>query len=184
MLNQFHLFRHDGAHMLYLLGSSLVQAMACCLFGAKLLPGTMHLLSIVTPGSSPREILIKMQGFLFNMIQLKMLSAKWWPLSSSHIESQILSYIIIFITIAFTGNIQSQGKKYLETDNLKIICLAAAKQLYEWFSPFIRRTFFTLFPSLYHYEIFKSYHHWQTWCSCKRSRSGVKAQGQRIQTPI
>ena len=35
-------------------------------------------------------------------------------------------------------------------------------------------TFFTVFRSLYHHEFFWSYHQWQTWCPCKRSRSKVK----------
>ena len=33
---------------------------------------------------------------------------------------------------------------------------------------------FTMFPSSYHQEIFKSYYQWQKWCPCKRSRSKVK----------
>ena len=32
-------------------------------------------------------------------------------------------------------------------------------------------TFFTMFPSSYHHEIFRSYNHGQKWCPCKRSRS-------------
>ena len=40
-------------------------------------------------------------------------------------------------------------------------------------------TFLTMFLSLYHPEIFRSYYHWQTWCPCKRSRSEVKGQGHR-----
>ena len=32
---------------------------------------------------------------------------------------------------------------------------------------------FTMFPSLYHHEIFRSYYQWQR-CPCKRSRSKVK----------
>ena len=40
-------------------------------------------------------------------------------------------------------------------------------------------TFFTMFPSSYHHEIFRSYYHWQTWCLFKRSRSEVKGQGHR-----
>ena len=32
-------------------------------------------------------------------------------------------------------------------------------------------TFFTMFLSLYHHEIFRSYYHWQKWCPCERSRS-------------
>ena len=35
-------------------------------------------------------------------------------------------------------------------------------------------TFFTMFPSLYHHEIFRSYYQWQKWFPCKRSRSKVK----------
>ena len=38
----------------------------------------------------------------------------------------------------------------------------------------VRHTFFTMFPSSYHLEIFRSYYQWQKWRSCKRSRSKVK----------
>ena len=38
-------------------------------------------------------------------------------------------------------------------------------------------TFFTMFPSSYHHEIFRTYYHWPTWCPCKRSRSEVKGRG-------
>ena len=69
--------------------------------------------------------------------------------------------------------------------------LAATKQLYDWFSPSVRlsvclsvrHTFFTMFPSSYHHEIFRSYYQWQKWRPCKRSRSGVKGQGHRGQHP-
>ena len=73
--------------------------------------------------------------------------------------------------------------------------LAATKQLYDWFSPSVRpsvcpsvrlsvcHTFFTMFPSSYHHEIFRSYYHGQKWCPCKRSRSEVKGQGHRGQHP-
>ena len=47
-----------------------------------------------------------------------------------------------------------------------------------WFSPSVRpsvcHTFFTMFPSSYYHEIFRSYYHGQKWCPCKRSRSKVK----------
>ena len=43
----------------------------------------------------------------------------------------------------------------------------------------VRHTFFTIFPSSYHQEIFRSYYHGQKWCPCKRSRSEVKGQGHR-----
>ena len=62
------------------------------------------------------------------------------------------------------------------------IFLAVTKQLYDWFSPSVRlsvrlsvrHTFFTMFPSSYHHEIFRRYYQWQKWRPCKRSRSKVK----------
>ena len=67
--------------------------------------------------------------------------------------------------------------------------LAATKQLYEWSSPSVClsvcpsvcHTFLTMFPSLYHHEIFRSYYQWQTWRPCKRSKSEFKGQGHRGQ---
>ena len=69
--------------------------------------------------------------------------------------------------------------------------LAATKQLYDWFSPSVClsvrpsvcHTFFTMFPSSYHHEIFRSYYHGQKWCPYKRSRSEVKGQGHRGKHP-
>ena len=60
--------------------------------------------------------------------------------------------------------------------------LAATKQLYDLFSPSvcpsvclsICHTFFTMFPSSYHHEIFRNYYQWQKWRPWKRSRSKVK----------
>ena len=72
-----------------------------------------------------------------------------------------------------------------------LVFLAATKQLYDWFSlsvrpsvrPSVRHTFFTMFPSSYHHEIFRSYYQWQKWRPCKRWRSEVKGQGHRGQHP-
>ena len=44
--------------------------------------------------------------------------------------------------------------------------------------------FFTMFPSSYHHEIFRSYNQWHKWCPCKRLRSEFKGQGHRGQNPI
>ena len=81
--------------------------------------------------------------------------------------------------------------------------LAATKQLYDRFSPSVRpsvclsiclsvcHTFFTMFPSSYHHEIFRIYYQWQKGRPCKKSRSKVKvteATSQlnrfRIVTPV
>ena len=75
------------------------------------------------------------------------------------------------------------------------VFLAATKQLNKWYFPSVClsvcpsvclsvcHTFFTMFPSSYHHEIFRSYYHGQEWCPCKRSRSEVKGQGHRGQHP-
>ena len=76
-----------------------------------------------------------------------------------------------------------------------LLFLAATKQLYKWYFPSVCpsvrpsvrlsvcHTFFTMFPSSYHHEIFRNYYHGQKWCPCKRSRSEVKGQGHRDQHP-
>ena len=64
--------------------------------------------------------------------------------------------------------------------------LAMTKQLYEWLNPpvhlSVHHTFFTMFPSSYYHDIFRSYYQWQKWCPCKRSRSEVKTQFCRFRT--
>ena len=67
--------------------------------------------------------------------------------------------------------------------------LAATKQLQEcfFFRPSVClsvcHTFFTMFSSSYHHEIFRSDYQWQKWRPCKRSRSEVKGQGHRGRSP-
>ena len=46
----------------------------------------------------------------------------------------------------------------------------------------VRHTFFTMFPSSHH-EIFRCYYQWKKWCPYKRSKSEVKGQGHRGQSP-
>ena len=41
---------------------------------------------------------------------------------------------------------------------------------------------FTVFPSSYYHEIFRSDYQWQTWCPCTRSE--IKGQGHRGQNPF
>ena len=67
--------------------------------------------------------------------------------------------------------------------------LAATKQLYDWFSPSVRpsvrlsvrpsvgHTFFTIFPSSHHHEIFRRYYQWQ-------SDVHAKGQGQRSKVKV
>ena len=59
-------------------GSALVHVMACCLFSAKPLPKIM-----VTYGQENfSEIWMKIHNFSFMIMQLKMLSVKWWAIFS------------------------------------------------------------------------------------------------------
>ena len=59
----------------------------------------------------------------------------------------------------------------LEVASGALLLLTATKQLYDWFSPSVclsvrlsvRHTFLTMFPSLYHHVIFRSYYQWQKW---------------------
>ena len=60
-------------------------------------------------------------------------------------------------------------------------CDQAALQMVFSVRPSVCHTFFTMFPSSYHHEIFRSYYHGQKWCPCKRSE--VKGQGHRGQQP-
>ena len=70
-------------------------------------------------------------------------------------------------------------------------CDQAAIRLVQSVRPSVRlsvrlsvcHTFFTMFLSSYHHEIFRSYYHGQKWCPCKRSRSEVKGQGHRGRHP-
>ena len=50
------------------------------------------------------------------------------------------------------------------------VCLSVCMSIFD--------AFFTMFPSSYHHEIFRSYYQWQKWCPCKRSRSEVKGRTQ------
>ena len=77
---------------------------------------------------------------------------------------------------------------------IKIVFLAATKQLNEWFSPSVRPSVclsvcmtVTPFSLCSHHRIIMKFsgviHQWQKWCPCKKSRSEVKGQGRRGQNP-
>ena len=53
-------------------------------------------------------------------------------------------------------------------------CDQAALWMVQSVCPSVCDAFFTMFPSSYHHEIFRSYYQWQKRCPCKRSRSEVK----------
>ena len=64
------------------------------------------------------------------------------------------------------GHFRTIGWSQLSNPSDLPCFLAATKQLYDWFSPSVRlsvrlsvrHTFFTMFPSSYHHEIFRSYY--------------------------
>ena len=75
--------------------------------------------------------------------------------------------------------------RYTQKALAKALISAATKQLYEWFSLFVRPSQpFAMFPSSYHHEIFRSYYHWQGGCLCNRPRPEVKCEGHRGQNPF
>ena len=85
--------------------------------------------------------------------------------------------------VNITGLLGDLGtnKQHCKLSQIQLF-LAATKQLYDWFSPSVCLSvclsvchpLFTMFPSSYHHEIFRSYYQWQKWRPCKRSRSKVK----------
>ena len=50
-------------------------------------------------------------------------------------------------------------------------CEQAARWMVQFIRPSVHHTFFTLFPSWCHHEIFRNYYQWQKWCPCKKSWS-------------
>ena len=94
--------------------------------------------------------------------------------------SILMSYIIHMLAVSWRHFFipLHQIRNATFDPNLCDMFLAATKQLYDWFSPSVRlsvrHTFFTMFPSSYHHEIFRNYFQWQKWRPCKRSRSKVK----------
>ena len=45
-------------------------------------------------------------------------------------------------------------------------------------------TFFTMFLSSYHHEIFRSYYHWQKWRPCKSEGQRSKVKVTEVKTPL
>ena len=96
--------------------------------------------------------------------------------ASSSINGSVCPSVSVSVT-PFFNHVPITGSSWNAVCPSVCVCnafLAATKQLYEWLSPSVCRTFFTMFPSTYHHEIFRSYYHGQKWCPCKRSRSKVK----------
>ena len=79
----------------------------------------------------------------------------------------------------------SDGTQIL-SDTIPDVCFFSCDQAALWMvqsvrpsvrlsvCPSVCHIFLTMFPSSYHHEIFRSYHQWQKWRPCKRSRSKVK----------
>ena len=60
------------------------------------------------------------------------------------------------------------------------VCLSVCPSV----RPSVCHTFFTMFPSSYHHEIFRNYYHGQKWCPCKRSRSELKVKVTEVNTQL
>ena len=72
----------------------------------------------------------------------------------------------------------------LEDVEMIFTCNQAALRTLLSVCPSVCHTFFTMFLSSYHHEIFRSNYQWQKWYPWKRSRSEVKGQGHRGQNPV
>ena len=104
-------------------------------------------------------------------------------------NKKVLSWYLTVTMPVFTEMISEMSNLTIQcslvTDH--IFLYPRRKSVVLWYGacrPSVLHTFFTMFPSLYHHEIFRSYYQWQKWCPCKRSRLEVKGQGHRGQKPI
>ena len=96
-----------------------------------------------------------------------------------------ISYILYIncITVHFFIHSNYQLYHYAFISYIVFSCDQAALRTLLSVRLSVCHTFFTMFLSSYHHEIFRSYYHWQKWCPCKRSRSKVKGQGHRGHDP-
>ena len=126
------------------------------------------ILLIRTSGTNFSDILSDIHTFSFKKMHLKMSSGKWRPFC---LGLNVLKW-------------RERMKAIFSCDQAALqmvfsVCLSVCPSV----CPSVCHTFFTMFPSSYHHEIFRSYYHGQKWCPCKRSRSEVKGQGHRGQHP-
>ena len=101
-------------------------------------------------------------------------SSVFWPLSGQVYTLSILN-LVHTLVVCNRWSRNKTGANFL----------AATKQLYDWFSPSVClsvrpsvcHTFFTMFPSSYHHEIFRSCYHGQ---KCRHA----KGPGQRSKVKV
>ena len=101
----------------------------------------------------------------FEICTISLFSFGWWQTLMKN-KHQISLYLGLkqmanILQITFTNGFSFK----------KLVCLSAC------------HTFFTMFPSWYHHEIFGNDNQPQKWCLCKSSRSEVKSQSYRGQNP-
>ena len=99
---------------------------------------------------------------------------EWWSLSASipvwHTCASALSGWVLYRQLELT--------KLTRPDLHHVVGLFILRDV----RLSIRHTFFTMFPSLYHHEIFRSYYHWLKWCPYKRSRSRSEVKVTEVKT--
>ena len=127
----------------------------------------VEMLSVQFTSKPPRETLISCENQCIKAFGL----LTWefaFPLSEIAMQMQLVTW----------QNLTSKVNK--KKKNLIVILLifscdqAALRTLLSVrlsVPPSVCYTFFTMFLSSYHPEIFRSYYHWQMWCPCRRSRS-------------
>ena len=134
-----------------------------------------------------RPIFVKFLTPVFSgSVTLLSYSFRPGPLRSWYLHNSVLfitdgSLIWIFVVEAYTVMVKCHQMRiiFFSCDQAALwmvqsVCLSVC--------PSVHHTFFTMFPSWYHHEIF-SYYQWQRRRPCKRTRSEVKGQGHRGQHP-
>ena len=124
----------------------------------------------------PWTIIQVMARSLFGAKPLQELMLSHWKLDLQ--EQTLMKYesnaIIFFQENTFRNYDTAKCVNYSYTYVYIFSCDQAAIWLVQSVRLSVRHTFFTMFPSSYHHEIFRSYYQWQKWRPCQRSRSKVK----------
>ena len=162
--------------------STLVQVMAWCHHA------TSHCLSLCWPRSLSPYGVTRPQWVNDKLDSKEMVAIHrdYTPTHDCHQNKILVTHFTnaCSITIPIQFKFRCTWNWFLAIVSLQILsCYEAVLRTLLSVRPSVHlsacHTFFTMFPSWYHHEIFRNDYQWQKWYPCKRSSSEVKGQGDR-----
>ena len=137
LILRFNSLIPGDAYMRKQIRQSLLQIMACRLFGDKPLSEPILAYCSVDPGNKLHYIWIKIHWFYFKKMHLKMFSANWWLFCSGFCTFKVAHIISVFNTM-----MKSHEKTF---------CVSwASVQIIHW-----RPISLTIFPPRFIFDIWK-----------------------------